>query len=182
MRLLLALPLILALTSWSPALSLKYEIDDANLNPLCTKNCYTLGSSDEGVTPIRVTVLTLNLLRFETATNTNGSFEDRPSLAFQNRDSDVAHTVKESADTWQLTTSTVVVSITKSIGLKSVQVTSADTSSAFESWSYADGDAPDRLPGTIRTLDQTGPIPLDCSDPAYEQGLSLRYSAYILIG
>ena len=174
-------PLFLALTwaSWISIWALKYELDDAAIHPSCTSNCYTLDLS-EGVAPLRVTVLTPNLFRFETASST--TFEDRPSLAFQNRDLDVDHTVHEDKETFTLTTATRVMTVDKAVGLKSLKVTANDDApssssnddvssalSAFSSWSYGDGDAADRLPGTIRTLDQTGPIPLDCSDPVYSQ-------------
>jgi alpha-glucosidase len=160
MRSLLLLFLLLLASSASAE---TYEFDSASHNP----------ASDPAATHVingaRFTVLTENIIRVERSTS--GKFEDRASLAFLNRLTPVpAHTVSDIDGVFTLSTSTVSLTFDHTdsssntlFSPESLTVTSLDTSSHFSSWSYGDENV-NQLPGTIRTLDQTGVISLECSD------------------
>jgi len=102
----------------------------------------------------RITLLTSNLLRLESIDPSSGiSFEDRASLAFNNRNlPSPPNTSALSSDkvlTIELEGITVTYDTTKSLSSESFSVVSTDDSSAFESWTYGDANK-NQLPGTIR--------------------------------
>lgn len=134
---------------------LKYEVDDSKISPVATSNSFTYGLT-------RITVLTSNLFRLEESKS--GVFEDRPSLAFQGRDQVVEDLqVKEEANVITMTTNSVQLTMDPNLGLPSILITSISPKSAFSTWKFGDSNK-NQLPGTIRTLDQTGPISLYCDD------------------
>jgi len=114
----------------------------------------------------RFTVLTANVIRVEF--DAEQEFEDRASIAFLNRDTPVpVHTTSDTATTFSISTDTVTLSYIKNSPFTptSLSITSTSPSSAFQSWNYGDANT-NQLPGTIRTLDMTGVISLDCADIA----------------
>jgi hypothetical protein len=118
----------------------------------------------------RFTVLTPRLIRMEQA-STPGQFEDRPTLAIVNRNLPVP---KFSAATvgGTLTITTSDVTLTYAVGkpfaaetLSVAFAVSEGDSDATAKWAY--GDANDgNLLGTIKSLDELGPISLNCTQNA----------------
>ncbi|GMI09348.1 hypothetical protein TrLO_g6804 [Triparma laevis f. longispina] len=152
----ISLPLLLLLSLLLLTVQgLKYEVDDSKIFPVATSNSFTYGLT-------RITVLTSNLFRLEESKS--GVFEDRPSLAFQGRDQVVEDLqVKEEANVITMTTNSVQLTMDPNLGLPSILITSISPKSAFSTWKFGDSNK-NQLPGTIRTLDQTGPISLYCDD------------------
>jgi len=116
----------------------------------------------------RFSVLTPRLIRMEYA-STSGAFEDRPTLAFVNRKQPVPTFRWEPSTTGGgvLTTSAVQLTYTggpfraESLFVKPA---ASATPNTFSGWSFgmtSDADA-GNLRGTIRTLDQTNNISLNC--------------------
>ena len=115
----------------------------------------------------RFTVLTDRLIRMEQHGNSSapGTFEDRSTLAMMNRNLPVP-SFTQSVSGGVLTISTAALTLTYSVGqafsAASLQVVSANASSAFSSWSF--GQAfPGNLLGTIRGLDGQVRTPLNCT-------------------
>ena len=113
----------------------------------------------------RFTVLTDRLLRLEYSEVP--FFEDRATVAFINRKLDVPtfnHSLSD--DGKALTISTKALELTYTVGetfsSDSLTVTSLDDDSAFDSWHFGQAN-PGNLLGTIRTLDQTNNVTLNCS-------------------
>lgn len=143
------------------AVCFPFEFDASSTNPVSDPAAtYVVGEK------ARFSVLTPHVIRLELSET--GEFEDRGSLAFPNR---LTHVPDHKASTddhgiFTLTTDAIVLSFdTNAEGFDSdsLTITSNDDASAFQSWAFGD-DNVDQLPGTIRTLDQTGPISLYCDD------------------
>ncbi|KAH8055098.1 alpha-1,3-glucosidase [Aureococcus anophagefferens] len=111
----------------------------------------------------RCTVLTDRLLRFEYAKS--GAFEDRATTAFVHRRLPVP-TYETSSANGTLTVRTKSLVVTwdeRGEDLSSLAVAPAPgADSGFGGWRFGDGD-PKNLLGTIRSLDELGPTPLNCT-------------------
>jgi alpha-glucosidase (family GH31 glycosyl hydrolase) len=124
----------------------------------------------------RFTVLTSRLIRMEESSkatnNNNTQFEDRPTLAMVSRKLDVpVFTHEFDSDNTTLTIKTDHVTLTYKLGKPfaadtlSVKFMSSPSSSATKTWTF--GEANDaNLLGTIKSLDQLGPISLNCTENA----------------
>ena len=111
----------------------------------------------------RCTVLTDRLLRFEYAKS--GAFEDRATTAFVHRRLPVPKYKASSANgTLTVRTKSLVVTWDeRGEDLSSLAVAPAPgADSGFGGWRFGDGD-PGNLLGTIRSLDELGPTPLNCT-------------------
>jgi hypothetical protein len=109
----------------------------------------------------------LQLIRMEYSTT--GSFEDRATLAFVNRNL-AAPQFTQTTSNGVLTISTSDLTLTYTIGAafapSTLSIVSASSSSAFTRWSYGQADTGNLL-GTIRSLDMVGVVPLNCTENAW---------------
>ena len=152
---------------------MRYELLD--YNPVASSAA--LVKSDDG--KARFTILTPALIRMEYSPS--GVFEDRPSLAFVNRDLPVPEfSVNRTKGVLTITTSEVDLTY-KGPGFlpQRLSVTSNNPHSAFKSWTAGMTSATDtgNLLGTFRTLDGTKNVTLNCTDngkPHCEWGLISR--------
>jgi len=116
----------------------------------------------------RFTVLTSRLIRMEQA-KTPGKFEDRPTLAILNRKLPVpSFTHSLSSDNATLTIKTDDATLTYSMGQKFSKDTLSVSFGDSKKWSYGDRNDGNLL-GTIKSLDELGPISLNCTENAGTQ-------------
>ena len=117
----------------------------------------------------RFTILTSRTIRMEY--DSDGKFEDRPSLAVVNRkmSSVPSFKVSDSGDTVTITTSHLTLtydSSKKAFDSDNLQVTGIAKTSSFKSWNPSMNSANDdqNLRGTYRTLDGTKNVSLNCNN------------------
>jgi alpha-glucosidase (family GH31 glycosyl hydrolase) len=115
----------------------------------------------------RFTVLTDRLIRMEyAASDSDPVFEDRATVAFINRDLGSIPSFTQSSNNGVLKITTDSIELSYVVGeefsASSLSVTSVDSDSAFDSWSYGQASL-GNLFGTIRTLDAEDMPPLNCS-------------------
>jgi alpha-glucosidase (family GH31 glycosyl hydrolase) len=152
---------------------MKYELEQYDPNP----NPASVVVSADGLA--RFTVLTPRLIRMEYTTQKN-SFEDRPSLAFVNRNTPKVDF--KTAGSSPLIIQTQDLKLTYTGGeftADSLKVESSDVKSAFKQWdaSMFSHQDPLNLLGTFRTLDGQNADSLNCStnqQPHCEFGIISR--------
>eukprot|EP01012_Entosiphon_sulcatum_P010211 TRINITY_DN1591_c0_g1_i1.p1 TRINITY_DN1591_c0_g1~~TRINITY_DN1591_c0_g1_i1.p1 ORF type:complete len:919 (+),score=202.04 TRINITY_DN1591_c0_g1_i1:26-2758(+) len=111
----------------------------------------------------RFTVLTDRLLRLEYSAN--GKFEDRGTLAVVNRNLTVPKfTTANQNGQLVITTSSVQLTYTEGqqFSQSSLKISSLQKPAAFEDW-YPGKANPRNLLGTIKSLDELGPLTLNCT-------------------
>lgn len=101
--------------------------------------------------------------------STTGSFEDRATLAFVNRNLAVPP-FTQSTNNGVLTISTADVTLTYTIGAafasNTLSIASNSGGGAFSGWAYGQPDTGNLL-GTIRSLDMLGVVSLNCTENAW---------------